>query len=286
MITLIDPDLGSLELLARPYAVVSFTIGSPEVRAVTRNRALADGLVDDTRYTGGRAVTVALRLNERYCGPDASNMQELYDAILPFMSPRRRPVLRWSLPGSAAQREMTVRGENAPVVVERAKHPALVLQFLGDGEIRSPEVYCSLIDPTEDTELGRVYDLEFDRSYPPSAGIGDRLITQLGNAPAHWTATIHGPVTDPFIRVNGVEVVWDENSGVTLIAGESLAIDTKARTMYLNGDPSSPRFDRTNFTEWSWDDLLLQPGENTIRFGDSAMVGGSVQFCWRATWAG
>lgn len=288
MIQLIDPILGTLELRADPFVVVSLQIGPRAARVNARTRALADGTVDDTKYVGGRAATLTLRLNDRAGCADPVSMQALYDLLLPFTVPRRRPIMRWSLPGSpGVERQMTVRGDpGAAVVVAQAKHPAVVCSFVSDGEITSPEQECVLIDPALDVEAGRPYDLTFPRDYPASVAVGDRVVAQNGNERAHWFGTIYGPVTNPYVTVNGVQVRWDQNTGVTLIAGEYLTIDTRERTVYLNGDPAFPRYDRTNFTEWTWDDLMLEPGDNSVRFGDTALAGGQLQLCWSATWAG
>ena len=103
MITLSDPVLGDLELRSTPFVAVSLQIGSPAVREVMRPRALADGMVDDTKYRGARAITVVLRLNENpNCGEIAerTTIQGLLDTLLPYTSPRRRPTISWALPGS------------------------------------------------------------------------------------------------------------------------------------------------------------------------------------------
>lgn len=290
MITLTEPQLGTIELGADPFVVSSFQIGSPAVRAVARNRALANGTRDDTKFTGGRAATIAITLNDKYCGDDQVTMQELFDRLLPFTVARRRPVLSWSLPGSAGrERQMIVRGDSAPMVIEGPKHPVLAVGFVApEGEINSAgDPICQRIDPASDVELGRTYDLTFNREYPSSAAIGDRLVTAEGNEQAHWVATIFGDNTNPYVLINGVRVEFANNGGLVLPAGTHLVIDTREKTMYLNGDPLSPRFDRANFTEWTWPDILLHPGVNTVRFGAAMLgVGAAMNFCYQPTWAG
>jgi hypothetical protein len=293
MITLTDPDLGTIELRSRPFVVTSFQISSRATRPVLRNRALADGAVDDTRYVGSRAVTIGLRLGEQpSCATEPSTMQDLYDRILPFMAPRRRPTLTWSLPGSGGvMRQMTVRGDSAPVVIKGSKYPELALQFVApSGEITTPGEHVTTIDPASDVEDGRVYstgsDLRFDRDYPATLAIGDRLITQNGNEPAHWTLAIFGGCVNPFFSINGATIDFSSNGGLTLTAGSSVVIDTRERTVYLDGDPSTSRYDRTNFAEWTWDELLLQPGGSLVRFGADTLTGGTAVLTYLDTWAG
>lgn len=289
MITLINDELGAITLRSDPFVVVDFQISSPEVRANVRNRALMNGTRDDTRYTGARAVTVGVTLNDKYCGDDAVAMQDLFDQVMPFTVARRRSIMRWSLPGSGGrERQMIVRGDSAPMVIAGPKHPVLALAFVApEGEINSagPPI-CQKIEPAVDTELGRTYDLTFNRGYPTSSAVGDRLVVVEGNEQAHWTATIFGDVDNPYILINGVRMEFNRG-GLFLPPGNHLQIDTREKIVRLNSDPLSPRFDRANFTEWTWTDLLLRPRNNTIRFGGARLgVGAAMNFCYQPTWAG
>jgi len=281
MIDLVDPVLGTLTLKADPFVVTSFEIGSRVSRPVMRQRALADGTFDDTRWVGGRAVTISLRLRDERCRD--VTMQSLYDLLLPYMAPRRRPVMRWSLPGGGDVRQMTLRGDNAPIVIGGAKFPTIVCSFVSDGEITGVTQYCELIDPSEDVEQGRTYDEAPDRTYPSSPTIGERTLNVGGNEPAHWVGVIYGASENPFVTLNGVTINLDEGGGLIMAVGTYLTINTRDRTMFLNGDPTAPQYDLSNFTEWSWSDLLLQPGVNTIRYGDDNQTG-QMQVCWFDTW--
>lgn len=281
MIQLIDDQLGVLELRGQPYTVASFEISARATRAVVTNRALADGHVDDTRYAGGRAATIAIVFNERRCNP-AETMQSLLDRLAPYTVARRRPIMRWSLPGSGDFRQMVVRGEGVPVQVSRPRHLALVVQFTSDGEIISPEQEAVLIEPALDVETGRAYDRTYDSTYPASIAVGDRIVTQGGNEPAHWVGTIFGNVTGPYFKINGttVEFAADYN----LPDGSAILINTRERTMYLNGDPSDSVGHLTNFDEWSWDQLMLIDGENQVRYG-AEVTGAAMQIVFHKTWA-
>lgn len=290
MITLSDPVLGDLELRADPYIVASLQIGSPAVREVRRARALADGEFDDSRFRGGRAITIALRFNERpNCAVEPTTIQGLLDALQPYLSPRRRPTLSWALPGSESDvRWCTVRGVSAPVVIERDRHPVVVCSFVSEQtDVRSTDEQTLTIDPGASTELGRSYDRTFDTSYPASGVIGSVLATNRGNAPAHWRATIYGICTDSSLTVGGVEIAFTENGGLSLPAGGAVTIDTRERTMYYLDDPTQSKYEYSNFTDWQWDDLLLEPGQTTVRFDPATSgVGAQVVMSWYPTWEG
>lgn len=286
MLTLSDPVLGVLDLRSK-FSVQSIQIGTPSVRAVTRPRALADGEFDDTKFRGGRAITLGLITREEVCSASPLTIQGLLDELLPYVSPRRRPTLTWALPGSESeQRSAVVRGVTAPVVVERAKHISVVLSFVAPtGEVLTPVASTLSIDPTTDTELGRTYDLVFPRVYPASSGIGDRLATNTGNAPAHWRATLFGTCTDPALTINGITVNFNANGGLSLPAGGTVMLDTRERTIRYADDPAQSKYDKTNFAAWAWDDLLLEPGTNTVRFSAASLgVSARAELSWYATW--
>jgi hypothetical protein len=180
---------------------------------------------------------------------------------------------------------MVVRGEPPTVDVQAPKHPPLVLQFTSeDGTIVSPDLECITIEPAVDVEEGRDYNLTFNRSYPPTAAIGDRTVVQAGNAAADWTATIFGQATEPYLRINGIFVNW---TGLELPPGSAILIDTRQRTMNLNGVAADSVYQFSNFQQWSWDDLRLKPGSNRVRLGATSLgISAIMQMCWYPTWAG
>lgn len=254
-----DPALGHLDLSCEAgFVLAQLQIGWPAERAVVRNKALADGAFDDTKYVGPRALTTSIRLDNAQ-----HTTQSLLDALSPYMSARRRPTLSWALPGSPDQvRALTVRGVDMPLPIA-GRYPTVVASWLScESYARSLEAHCHTIVPSSASDPGRVYDLVFDRVYPPSGPTGSFEVVNAGNAPTDWEGTIFAEAVDPFIVVNDVMVTF---TGLSLLPSQTLVIDTEARTILLNGDPAESRYDLANYTEWTWDDLRLHGGVNTIR---------------------
>lgn len=279
-----EPELGTLHLGSGPYIVTSIQVGSPEVREVVRTRALADGVFDDSRYLGARAITMSIRMTDGLrCG--GANMQELVDQLTPYMSPRRRPTLVWHL-RNGGLRSAVVRGVNWGWSIDgsRAANWITPQWVVPSGEILDGAIdarRCLLIKPSTDTEEGRTYDLTFPRTYPPSAPIGGRTVTNRGTAATHWTLTIYGPVEDPTFTINGVVFSADRLGGVTLAAGQTLVVSTRNRTVLFNGLANSSRYQNVNYDEWGWDELMLRPGDNTVRFdGDNLTVQSAAELCY------
>lgn len=286
-----EPQLGVLDLgpllqggnvrqcNAAGYIVTGWQIGFPAERPVVRNRALGDGIIDSTRFFGSRAVTMAITLDVNKRDP-----QLMIDDLTAYMTPHRRPRLSWVIPGSSIERSLVVRGVDAPVSIEGKQAHTIAASFIGlHGVIESPSLTVIEIRPGSGDELGRTYDLMFDRHYPETLGIGARVALNEGNEVADWVATIHGPSHQPILTINGIDISFSENGGLTLLAGESVTINTRDRTIFLNDDPSESRYDRVNFTEWSWEDIRLQPGRNIVRYEEPTMSG-SCSFAYRSAW--
>lgn len=280
------------------FVVTDWNVGFPQVRAVVRNKALSDGVFDDSRYRGQRAFSMSLVIDQRKADP-----QLIIDSLMPYLSPRYRPRLHFALPGSDQLRSCVVRGVDAPISVVRRKFHALLASWVSAGNgLMEGDEECVLITPGSDTEDGRHYDDgvtpddaygpyytnsggSVDRAYPFSLALGDRIVVNQGNAPVDWTCTIFGSAVEPAITINGVTVSFDQNGGLTVGAGQSLVMDTAAATFLLNGDPDESRFSYSNFTAWTFDQIRLQPGINVVRFsGDTLGDAASAQFCFRSGW--
>ena len=287
MIYLDDPELGTLDLdCGDGYVVSEFTIGWPAERPVVRSRALTDGVIDTTRYVGNRAVTVALRLDNTGCAGFAT--QDLLDLVTPYLSPRRRPRLVWSVDRTPSNplhiRSLEIRGVDAPFTVNAPKALTLVCQWVATESFsRALDETCAIAQLTGAAEGGRAYNLTYNRTYPASAPFGVTYFTPSGNAPMTWTGTVTGALVDPELLVNGVTIQF---STLSITAGQTINIDTQARTILRNNDPSDSVYDLTNFQAWTWDDLLLQPGQNQIRLEAASSSGGSPAFtlCYYDRW--
>lgn len=265
------------------FVLSDLQIGFPAERAVVRSRALSDGILDETTFLGARSVTMSFRLDQR-----VQSTQQLIDRLMPFLSPRRRPTLTWSLNDSNTSfRQLTLRGVDAPIVINGPKYRTLVCSWLSDSAFMvSPTETCGSIHPGDPPpEVGRTYNLTFDRYYDPQPPSGGFYVVNNGTAPAQWTAELTASVVDPTITVNGVDMEFNQNGGISLITGQTLNIDTTARTILLNNDPTLSRYDRVNFEDWSWDDLLLQPGQNLVRIQGTGFDGTTFfEICYRDTY--
>jgi hypothetical protein len=290
MMYLTDPTLGRLDLdCVDGFVVTEFEIGWPEVREVMTPRSLSDGSVDTTTYLGQRPVTVALRYDQTKLAT-----QNLIDLVTPYLSPRYRPQLVWTVqqtdpgcvgPASTVEtvRSLRVRGADGPLVVNAPKYLSMVLQWVAqDPYTTSLDQSCAVALLTGSEEFGRSYDLTFDRSYPFSPQYGVTSFYPLGNAPMDWTGTVTAEVTEPELLINNTTITF---GGLTLLPGQTININTLERTILRNNDPNDSLYGLTNFQDWTWDEVRLTPGENQIRLQADSFEGEpAFTLCWFDQW--
>lgn len=144
-----------------------------------------------------------------------------------------------------------------------------------------PRIYTSLLitnnvpfSPGALTGFG--FNLSFNFGFGGAASTDGVIVTNAGNRPTPPIFTINGPCTDPSIRDDTYGNIL--SFSITLAAGETLVIDTKYKTVRLNGSVNR-RGSMTNF-EW----FFLQPGSTFIRYGASVGAGSSMDVSFRSAW--
>ena len=282
MISLVEDELGRLDLTpTNGFVETLLDPGYPDVRVVKNERALSDGEDDETLYFGGRAMSFRFSINTRIIA-----QQDALNLVQPYLSLRRRPRLIYNLPGSTEKRSAIVRGHNAPFAVDHPKYPTWATQWYNaDGLLEAPDPVLVDLEPADDVELGRTYDENMADGrgpYPSTLAIGERAVDSPGSEMSDWVLSIFGPTTNPTFRVNGIDITFDENGGLSLTSGQSVVIDTKQRSILFQNDPLESRYGKTNFHEWSWSDVRLKAGFNAVRLMPGPDV--RAQLSYRPTW--
>lgn len=237
-----------------------FDTGDAIVRASTENAPGSDGAVDTTQLVGPRVVTVPVVIS----APSIYDLEDMERRLRAFTNARLRPTLTLTRPGGTAK-QMTVRhltwtqeslSADATFVLWQAECPSGILESV---ELHEAEVAASA-----ESEDGRVYDLDPDRVYPESEPVGQVEVVNAGDRTAWPLIVLHGPWSGEASVVNvstGQALVFD---GESVSDGDWLEIDTRARTVRLNGDPANSRYNRLVFPDSDW--WGLEPGVNVLRF--------------------
>ena len=263
--------------------VSAIDLGNAVTRAVVQDAVDADGTDDSTTYAGARNVTLQLSI---FPDVNAETLWTLRQRLRSFTSPRLRPVLFIQQSEDAPEQRIVLRRSDYTDVLAASNSDwaRITVQWVApSGIIESAVVHPVQVFAATGDGAGRTYDLTYPRTYPPSAALGTATIVNSGNADAYPLLRIYGPLTEPEITsyTQDKSLVF---AGITLVADEFLEIDTRAKTIYLNGDPSANRYSFLVFPESRW--FTLSPGTNQIRFHPAtfAEAVSRVEFTFRDAW--
>lgn len=254
-VTLTSPGIDPLELddWDEGWVVSSVETGSPQTREVVASRPIGHGTIDRTRFVGARAVTVGVALVEQ---PHA--LRQLLDRLAPYLDPGRRSTLTVS--DGFDVRSLPVRAAGGTSVPwEKAGFMRLSLGWVSVG-------YPFWLGPERGVVLSPTAGAVGAGVIPPvtppitlAAGPPDGMIVdQSGTIGAHWIAEIDGPVSDVSIMntTTGEQVAL---TGLSIIAGQKLVVDSFARTVTVDGESRFAAVDTAISTWWT-----LPPGVSEI----------------------
>lgn len=250
------------------FRVASLDVAFPTVRAVTAALPTRDGDYDTTRLMGPRTVTVTGSLVASTAGTRSAALA----ALAAWAVPGLRPRIVYSLDGEPPL-TLGLRGSQLSAPASNIGVSAFSVSWEAPNPIAS-----GLVDHQTDISpqlpvTGRVYNLTFNRVYPHTAASGIGTCFNAGTYPAWPVLDFYGPCTDPavyWVTPPGGAVVF---SGLTVAAGDFVAVDTYAQTALLNGQAGANRFYLLDFAKTVW--APLQPGTTTLQYRPSSFQGGS-----------
>ena len=251
--------------VANGYVPQNLNLGFPEVREVSSKRPSANGTFDYTSLFGAKAVSASIGMASELV-PGATD-QVLEDRLRLWVMPSVRAYLYYRFAAADDWRRVFIRGAAASLGLNFVKNGFRIITLgwkAPDGVNESATETVETVNPGSSIEDGRDYDLVFDRTYPASAVIGAKPISNLGNAPVYPRVRIYGPCTQPRIENQTTGKALEFDASFSLLAGEFLEIDFQVGTVLLNGNPLNSRYQFVDFAASEWWDLI--PGINLIRF--------------------
>lgn len=245
--------------LANGYIIQALDLGDADTRVVADDAPDADGTDDTTAFTGARTVTMRVRLVPRNGFiPDLLEQQ-----LRAFTEPALRPIMTITRDGMPDRRAVLRRGPfNAPI--DQATHRDVTVQWVAPlGIFESAALHSALIYAGGGATAGRTYPLTFPRTYPASAPLGTGSVFNAGTAKAYPLIRLYGPSTQPEFW-NDTQDREFKFASLTVADGTFVEIDTRAKTIRLNGDPGSSLQNKLVFPDSSW--WSLSPLVNDLRF--------------------
>ena len=273
------------------WIVESFELGHPEYAEVEEGATDADGTINTTELIRARDVIVSGVLSE-----GTSQLWAMKDRLAAFQSPKRRvDLVVHEHPDAPVKVLRSCVGVQFPRGVVGRDWDSFQAVFRAPfGILESAELHEASAFPSgEGAELGRDYDLSFDRTYPTSPVLGSRTVVNAGTIDAYPVFRIFGPVgaapgADPqgpdttTIRnlTTGKNLVFED---LVVAAGDYCEVDTRRKTIRINGLPEQSRYDRLKFPDSRW--WTLVPGENELRFSPETSSGvAELRILWRSAW--
>jgi Siphovirus-type tail component, C-terminal domain len=297
-ITLADPtqSLSSVIFPRAGIATTSLEV-EPAVRAVTEDRVAGHGAVDSTAYLSAASVVLNLLLygDGITDGTGLGIGQAAFlDEIGPMLNPGKRPVLivtdsDWP---QTEGRQITLRLDSMLKARSDPTNWAVQVNWAApngvwedasttelDVPVTLPSTTGLIITNTTGLHISATNGLDM----PPTSAPGEFSASNPGNLPSQWTGSLYGPAIGPKVANDTVGLALEFTDDVVLQAGDYVALDSAARSAFLNGDPGSSLLSNINFSTSTW--FQLQPGTNTLRYyPTSGSAGAEAVLVYRPSW--
>lgn len=251
---------------ANGFVLQGVNTSYPDVRRNRQTLPNQSGAIDQTTYFGDRPVTLNIGIAHELSPFDSD--QKVLDQLRAWMLPSLRYYL-FLTDGSTGQlRRYRVR-PNSMGARYSAESPSQftveTVQWIAmDGISEDPAEQIVQISRGTDSELGRPYDLTFDRTYPPSGVIGEAIVHQNGTAPAWPALRIFGPCTGPRLTNLTIGKMFKMDDAFELLDGEYLEVNMSSGTVLLDGVAANSRYSSLDFSLNEW--WQLAPGNNLLRY--------------------
>lgn len=244
-------------------------------RETTRDHEGVDGGFLDAEFEKGRDIII-----EGIIYTDGADVETYLDSLKLNYAPVRTPIPLYIKAPGVTERLIYVKPRGVRYDWSSLRRLGITsAQFLMFAE--DPRIYDAVETSTTigyggDAGLGFAFPFGFNLDFGGGATPGGTNVTNTGNRPTPVTFVITGPIVSPVITntVTGDVMAF----AITLGVGETLTINTRDRTVYLNGNINR----RNTMTSADW--FLLQPGVNFIGFGGLSGTGSTMSITFRSAW--
>lgn len=242
------------------FNIRDLNLGFPVIRSVMDDRPNIDGMDDRTKFFGSRVVSLDIDL--------VGNKWTLLDQLAPYLNPRNRPFLVYD--EAAQERRVRLRSsEETAIITAPTNVQRVLLQWVAPDGISEGVTQASVNVPAAvGVAPGFRFDLTFDIVFPSSSPAGRTNVVSVGNVPSYPVMRLFGPCTNPRIdnsndpNLSGLPKQLKFN--VSLSSAQFLEVDTRERTVLLNGNTNQPRYQTLDFTVSEW--WSLSAGDNFVKY--------------------
>lgn len=253
-------------------------LDNTDYRETRRDHEGADGGFLDAEFEKGREILLSgtvystTTLIESYLDSLKSNFAPIASSSSPI------PFV-FKVPGTA-ERLIFVKPLGAKYDWTTARRigatPIQLKMYAEDPRIYDSAAGSLLIAYGGDAGFGFAFNMGFNLNFGGGATPGGGGVFNGGNRNAPVTFTITGPIVNPVITntTTGVSMGFT----ITLANTDTLTINTRDHTVYLNGNINR----RNTMTTVGWFDL--PPGTSFIGFGGQSGSGSTLLVSYRNAW--
>jgi len=262
-----------------PYQWTGINLGAtPDITTANRNRLRRHGMKPGDRYYTMRAFVLDVEVWGRTAQEYADNMAALM-AALETQGEQPFVIQAPEIAGGHKIRANVRRTRDSQSISTQSAQ-GKVSKFSVQFEATDPRLYLNDVSAQATTLPSSVSGRTYDRTYPLDYGGvstgGSIYATNIGNFVTPVIYRIAGPCVNPRIENLTTDEVMTFN--ITLADGESLIIDTDARTVQLDG--VADRFYTKTSSNW----IELEPGESEITFRASTLTTATMTMTYRSAW--
>ncbi len=249
-----------------------------QLRGSNIDRPMRHGSYPGLKRMAERTIEVELTS----MSDDASLLAAIRAATVPDEDPVEEPLAIWA--GTAEPQRVMARLERRAIPTDfdwSVGHHRCTLQWVATDPRRySVAEYTS---PLAGLPAPGIGGLSFPLSFPLSFGTpgipGVVTVTNAGEAVTWPTYVVTGPVTAPVITNTTSGRVLQWASSFTLAAGQTMTVDTDARSVVVDG---AARRDTLQVADWA----PLTVGDNVIVFNGSGTYDPAAGLVvkWRSSW--
>lgn len=263
-------------------------IGYPSLRSSTADAFGMHGGVKGRHYVPTRQFNIQMRVLGQAGYASIAELKRLVGiAFSPRSNPDDELQFVYKFP-DVPLRYINCRPVDMSIPVDRnysLNIPNIAVRF----EAADPRHY-DLATKTEIASLPTTGGgLDFPIDFPLDFGLGSTnsiVVINGGDAPAHWTAAISGPVQNPRIEATSHlsgQTLHLAFQNMTIVEGETLELNSRDRSITLNGQPR-----RNALIPGSqWWAIPSFPDEMTIHYtsADDPITASTFSITWSdATW--
>jgi hypothetical protein len=254
----------------------------PDIDTGDVTYASRHGVAAGNDWMRGRTIRLTLEVYGSTPEELSTRMNELTTAFAPAIG---ETPLAFMIPGIAGgvkvQTEARVRRRSSPINREWYYNiPIVTIELYATSPYLEAGGSEGLTTATLSLPVvsgGVEFDAEFDLGFGTVGTSGTVAVTNSGASDMYPTIDITGPVTNPVVT-NLTTGEWWGYTG-TVSSGDTLTVDTKARTVLMNGS-ANRYYLMTAGSEF----FSLDPGSSTLRYNADAYTASTATITARSAW--